>query len=84
MLGIFVVARPCIGQLDAARVADEQRGAQGFFELLDVTGERRLRDVHLQRSAAKAFLFGDGYEIAQKTQLDGVDSHLGISLDGRA
>src|SRR3546814_7826636 len=56
------------GQRDAAVVALEQLHAELVFQLLQLRGKRRLRDVQPCGGRGEAALFGNGNEIAQLTQ----------------
>jgi len=52
----------CRSQRHAAPVADEQRAADLFFEILNALAQRRLRNVKTRSGAAKMELFGENRE----------------------
>jgi hypothetical protein len=54
-----------VGEADGAAEAVEKAGAEFVFELEDLLGERRLRDVRLLGGAAEGAGFGDGAEVAK-------------------
>jgi len=53
--------------------ADEQVGAEGALELVDLVAQRRLGDVQARGGPAEMELLGDGQEVAQQARLE-IDS----------
>ena len=58
-------------QLEAAWRALEQRRADRVFEILDLAGDRRLRDMQLLGGGPHAAQFGNSNEIAKMSKLHG-------------
>ena len=54
-----------VGDVQAARMALEQRDAEVAFQLLDRLGDRGLRDRQVLRRARDEPLLGDGDEVLQ-------------------
>mgnify|MGYP000695172016 CR=1 FL=1 len=82
--GLVEKHRAGIGQLDAARLADQQAHAQPFFELADLAAQRRLRHVQLKRGGTEAPLLDDRDEAAQVVQLHSSDIHEKTSSQRRS
>jgi hypothetical protein len=53
--------------------ADEQVGAEGALELVDLVAQRRLGDVQARRRPAEMELLCDGQEVAEQARLE-IDS----------
>jgi len=53
--------------------ADEQVGAEGALELVDLVAQRRLGDVQARGGPTEMELLGDGQEVAEQARLE-IDS----------
>ena len=58
-----------LGELDAARVAQDELRADLILEALDVKADRRLREIDLARSLGEAAGVADGDEGAQQDRV---------------
>ena len=56
------------GEPHGLRTVVDQRHAEFFFEVADLTAQGRLRDVQSRRRAGHVLFFGDGDEVAQMTE----------------
>lgn len=68
-LAIERTKRAGLGQLHALGGAHKQLHAQLFFQLLNLPGERRLRDMQPRRGAADVQLFRHGDEVFQMPEI---------------
>ena len=69
-----------VGELDATTVALEQLHAEPRLELLDRTGQRRLRDAEQVCRPTEVQLVGNGEEIAEVTRLQIGHIHHATSI----
>jgi hypothetical protein len=54
-----------VGQFDPAAIAPEERGAEFFLQILDLTAERRLREIQAQRRPPEVQFLSDRHEITE-------------------
>ena len=59
---------PRFGQTQRPRAAFEQRQAHVFFDLLNLSAQRRLRHVQPLRGTREILLFGDRHEVSKLAQ----------------
>ncbi len=66
----------CGRRFGAACAALEQLHAERFLELVDLSRQRRLRDVQPQRRRTERALLDHRHEVAQVAQFDAGDRHI--------
>ena len=64
-----------LGELDPARAAVEERGADLGFQRLDAAGQGRLREVAGGRGPHDRAVLGHGDEVAEPTKVHGYASY---------
>ena len=68
---------PRIGEADRPRAALEQHHAQLFLQLLDLSAQRRLRDVQQLRRAGEVPLTSHGHEVADLPEFQSIPPGYG-------